>query len=79
MIRRHLSYANIVATMALVLAMGGGAAYAACHYLITSTKQIKPVRPRLLEGQGGPGRCRRAGRWRRSGGRRGCRQRGRPG
>ncbi|MGD0455994.1 MAG: hypothetical protein ABSB69_20605, partial [Solirubrobacteraceae bacterium] len=37
-----MSYANIVATMALVFAMGGGAAYAASHYLITSSKQIKP-------------------------------------
>jgi hypothetical protein len=28
--------------MALVLALGGGSAYAAKHYLISSTKQIKP-------------------------------------
>jgi hypothetical protein len=40
--RRVLSYANVVATLALVLAIGGGSAYAAKHYLITSTKQIKP-------------------------------------
>jgi hypothetical protein len=35
-IRRHLSYANVVATMALVFAMSGSA-LAAKHYLITST------------------------------------------
>jgi hypothetical protein len=40
--RRVLSYANVVATLALVFAIGGGSAYAAKHYLITSTKQIKP-------------------------------------
>jgi hypothetical protein len=40
--RRVLSYANVVATLALVLAIGGGSAYAAKRYLITSTKQIKP-------------------------------------
>jgi hypothetical protein len=39
--RRHLSYANVVATMALVFAMGGSA-IAAKHYLITSTGQISP-------------------------------------
>jgi len=38
---RHLSYANVVATMALVFAMGGSAV-AARHYLITSTGQISP-------------------------------------
>ena len=30
-----------MATLALIFAMSGGA-YAASHYLITSTKQIKP-------------------------------------
>jgi hypothetical protein len=39
--RRHLTYANVVATLALVFAMTGGA-IAAKHYLINSTKQIKP-------------------------------------
>jgi hypothetical protein len=39
---KHLSYANVVATLALFMAMSGGVAYAATHYLITSTKQIKP-------------------------------------
>lgn len=41
-LRERLSYANVVATLALFLAVSGGAAYAASHYLITSTKQIKP-------------------------------------
>jgi hypothetical protein len=40
-IRRHLSYANVVATFALVFAMSGGA-LAAQHYLLRSPKQIKP-------------------------------------
>jgi hypothetical protein len=40
-IRRHLSYANVVATLALVLAMSGSA-LAATHYLINSTNQINP-------------------------------------
>jgi hypothetical protein len=40
-LRRHLSYANVTATLALVFAMSGGA-LAAKHYLLTSTKQISP-------------------------------------
>jgi hypothetical protein len=40
--RRRFTYANVVSTLALVLALGGGTAYAARHYLITSTSQIKP-------------------------------------
>ena len=39
--RRHITYANVVATLALVFAMSGGA-LAAKHYLLSSTKQIKP-------------------------------------
>jgi hypothetical protein len=39
--RRHLTYANVTATLALVLAMSGGA-FAAKHYLVNSTKQIDP-------------------------------------
>lgn len=42
MLRKRLTYANVVATMALVFAMSGGA-LAASHYLITSTKQISPT------------------------------------
>ena len=52
-IRRHLSYANVAATMALVFAMGGSA-MAANHYLITSTKQIKPSVLKSLKGNRGP-------------------------
>lgn len=39
--RRHLNYANVVATLALVFAMSGGA-LAAQHYLLSSPKQISP-------------------------------------
>jgi hypothetical protein len=46
-IRRHLTYANVVATLALVFAMSGGA-LAARHYLVTSTKQISPKVLRAL-------------------------------
>lgn len=59
--RMRLSYANVAATVALVLAMSGGA-YAAGRYVITSPKQIKPSVLRQLKGargatgaQGAPG------------------------
>jgi hypothetical protein len=39
--RRHLSYANVTATLALLFAMSGGA-LAAKHYLVTKTNQISP-------------------------------------
>lgn len=51
-IRKHLSYANVVATLALVFAMGGSA-IAAKHYLITSTKQINPKVLKKLKGARG--------------------------
>jgi hypothetical protein len=51
-LHRHISYANIVATMALVFAMGG-TAIAAKHYLITSTKQIRPSVLKSLTGRAG--------------------------
>jgi len=51
-IRRHLSYANVVATLALVFAMSGGA-LAASHYLINSTKQINPKILKKLTGKTG--------------------------
>jgi hypothetical protein len=50
--RRHLNYANVTATLALVFAMSGGA-LAAHHYLIVSTKQIKPSVLKSLKGNTG--------------------------
>ena len=54
--RRRISYANVVATLALVFALGAGSAYAAhkLHYLISSTKQIKPSVLKTLHGAKGP-------------------------
>ncbi len=52
-LRRHLSYANVAATLALVFSMSG-AALAANHYLINSTKQINPKVLRKLKGNSGP-------------------------
>jgi hypothetical protein len=51
--RRHLSYANVVATLALVFAMSG-TGLAAKHYLINSTKQINPKVLKALRGNKGP-------------------------
>jgi Collagen triple helix repeat (20 copies) len=53
-IRKRLTFANVVMTLALVFAMSGGA-YAAKHYLITSTKQISPKVLKQLEGKTGLG------------------------
>ena len=50
---RHLTYANVTATLALVFAMSGGA-LAATHYLISSTRQISPRVLRTLRGRTGP-------------------------
>jgi hypothetical protein len=52
-VRRHMTYANVAATLALVFSMAGGA-LAAGHYLITSTSQIKPSVRRALHGARGP-------------------------
>jgi Collagen triple helix repeat (20 copies) len=52
-LRTHLSYANVVATLALIFAMGG-TAIAANHYLINSTKQINPKVLKKLRGNTGP-------------------------
>ena len=49
-----MTYANVVATLALVFAMAGGAA-AATHYLITSTKQISPKVLKELKKPGATG------------------------
>ena len=51
--RRHLSFANVAATLALFFAISGGAV-AAKHFLITSTKQIKPSVLASLRGKPGP-------------------------
>jgi hypothetical protein len=50
---KRFTYANVVATLALVFAMSGGA-IAANHYLITSTKQISPKVIKKLTGKAGP-------------------------
>jgi hypothetical protein len=50
--RRRFSYANVAATLALVLSMSGGA-LAAKHYLINSTKQINPKVLKTLKGKRG--------------------------
>lgn len=51
--RRRLSYANVAASLALFLAVGGGTALAAHHYLVVSTSQIKPNVLRSLHGNRG--------------------------
>jgi Collagen triple helix repeat (20 copies) len=51
-IRNRMTYANVTATLALFFAMSGGA-LAASHYLITSTKQIKPSVLSSLKGKAG--------------------------
>ncbi len=51
-IRARMTYANVVATLALLFAMSGGA-LAAQHYLINSTKQINPKVLKKLHGARG--------------------------
>jgi hypothetical protein len=51
--RLRLSYANVVATLALVFSMSGGA-LAAQHYLITKVSQISPSVRAQLRGDTGP-------------------------
>jgi hypothetical protein len=51
--RLRVSPAGVLATVALVFALTGGA-YAAGRYVITSTKQIKPSVLKSLKGNAGP-------------------------
>jgi hypothetical protein len=51
-IRKRITYANVAMTLALLLAMSGGA-YAASKYVITSTKQISPKVLKALAGKPG--------------------------
>lgn len=51
-IGRRMTYANVVATVAVFFALSGGA-YAASKYLITSTKQISPKVLKSLTGKRG--------------------------
>ena len=52
-IRKHMTPTTVIATLALLFAMTGGA-YAAKKYLITSTKQISPAVLKHLQGKAGP-------------------------
>jgi hypothetical protein len=51
-LRRRLTYTNVGVTLALFFSMSGGA-LAAGHYLVTSTKQIKPSVLSALKGKAG--------------------------
>jgi hypothetical protein len=51
---KRLTYSNVVATLALVFAMSGGA-LAAQHYILTSTSQIKPSVLKALRAPSKPG------------------------
>jgi hypothetical protein len=50
--RKHLTYANAMVTLAVVFAMSGGA-YAASKYVINTTKQINPKVLAALKGKTG--------------------------
>src|SRR4051794_31276654 len=50
---KRFSYANVAATLALVLSMSGGAV-AAKHYLLNSTSQVNPKVLKALKGGSGP-------------------------
>lgn len=51
--RRHFTIGSVIATLALVFAMAGGA-WAAKKYIITSTSQISPSVLKKLKGRRGP-------------------------
>lgn len=50
----RVAHATVIGYLALFVALAGGTAYAAKHYLITSTKQIKPGVRKALHGATGP-------------------------
>jgi hypothetical protein len=50
--RKRVTYVNVAITFTLVFAMSGGA-YAAKHFLITSTSQISPKVLKTLQGKAG--------------------------
>ncbi len=52
-VSRRITFANVAMTLALVLAMSGGA-FAAGKFLVTSTKQISPKVLKSLQGKAGP-------------------------
>jgi len=51
---RRITPSLLIAVLALAVAVGGGTAYAASKYIITSTKQIKPSVRKALKGNTGP-------------------------
>jgi hypothetical protein len=54
MLKNRLGIPGIIAVIALVFAVGGGAAFAAKKYVVTSTSQIKPSVLKQLKGKVGP-------------------------
>jgi len=52
-VRSRINYANVASTLAVLFSMTGGA-YAAKHYMITSTSQISPKVLKALQSQQGP-------------------------
>lgn len=53
-LRRRVRLSNLLAAGAIAVAIGGGTAFAATHYLISSTSQIKPSVLAKLSGATGP-------------------------
>ena len=51
--QRRFPHSHVIAYLALFLVLTGGTAYATKHYLITSTKQIRPSVRRALHGATG--------------------------